>query len=146
MQLCIRARVKVHVSLARAAAGAERGHQTRARARARRAAGADAPPVMRRASDTPATDRHAGAARCVRRCDAVGALVTAGWDATLKLWDVRAKEACVGTHEQSDKILSLCAGVPVRRCAGEAGGTDEQPISRRAGEPVRQCAGEPVSQ
>ena len=53
---------------------------------------------------------HAGAARCVRRCDAVGALVTAGWDATLKLWDVRAADACVGTYAQPGKVHALCVG------------------------------------
>jgi cell cycle arrest protein BUB3 len=55
---------------------------------------------------------HTNAARCVRYCPAAGpsCVVSGSWDCTLKLWDVRAATACVGTFEQPGKILSLCAG------------------------------------
>lgn len=55
---------------------------------------------------------HASGVRCVRHCAATGQIVSGSWDHTLKLWDVRAAEACVGTFEQPDKVLSLCTSAP----------------------------------
>ena len=57
---------------------------------------------------------HSGGVSCVRHCAALGhdSVVSGSWDRTLKLWDVRASEACVGTFEQPDKVLSLCARAP----------------------------------
>ena len=53
-----------------------------------------------------------GGARCVRSCAAAGpaCLVSGAWDASLKVWDVRAATPCVGTFEQPGKVLSLCTG------------------------------------
>jgi len=56
--------------------------------------------------------RHASGIRCVRQCAAVGATVTGSWDRSVKLWDARASEACVGTYAQPDKVFALCAGAP----------------------------------
>lgn len=55
---------------------------------------------------------HGGAVKCVRRAQLHGGsvLVSGSWDKTVKLWDARAASACVGTHAQPDKVLSLCAG------------------------------------
>ena len=57
---------------------------------------------------------HTSAVRCVRHCAALGpnAVVSGSWDHHVKLWDVRVADACVGTFEQPDKILSMCAGAP----------------------------------
>jgi cell cycle arrest protein BUB3 len=76
-------------------------------------------------SSTRELGRHASAARCVRACPAAGAacLVSGSWDGSLKLWDVRASEPCVGSYEQPDKVLSLCCGA-----AGSA--------AARAGSPI----------
>ena len=62
------------------------------------------------AGDECVLGEHVGAARCVRRCDAVNALATTGRDATLKLRDVRAADACVGTYAQPGKVHALCVG------------------------------------
>lgn len=56
--------------------------------------------------------RHASGVRCVRHCGAVGASLTGSWDRSIKLWDARASEACVGTFAQPDKVFAICAGVP----------------------------------
>ena len=66
------------------------------------------------AAATTTLGSHESAVCCVRSCDAMGpsCLVTGSWDKSLKLWDVRAASACVGTYEQPDKIFSLCAGAP----------------------------------
>jgi cell cycle arrest protein BUB3 len=62
---------------------------------------------------------HDGAARCVRNCASLnGTVVSGSWDHTVKMWDVRSQEPCVGTYRQSDKVLSLCTG-----CASAAGGS-----------------------
>lgn len=65
---------------------------------------------------------HESAARCVRACDAIGpaCAVSGSWDKTLKMWDVRASAACVGTYAQPDKVLSLCAGGPSSSAASGA--------------------------
>ena len=55
---------------------------------------------------------HASGVRCVRFCGAVGAGVSGSWDRSLKLWDVRTAEACVGTYAQPDKVFALCVGAP----------------------------------
>ena len=58
----------------------------------------------------------------VRACDAIGpaCAVSGSWDKTLKMWDVRASAACVGTYAQPDKVLSLCAGGPSSSAASGA--------------------------
>lgn len=52
--------------------------------------------------------RHASGIRCVRRCAAIGATVTGSWDRSIKLWDERAAEACIGTYAQPDKVFAMC--------------------------------------
>ena len=63
---------------------------------------------------------HDSAVRCVRHCAAAGpsCVVSGSWDHALKLWDVRAAEACVSTFKQPDKILSMCAGAHTAAAAG----------------------------
>lgn len=34
-------------------------------------------------------------------------LISGGWDATIKLWDPRADNACVGTYKQPDKVFTM---------------------------------------
>lgn len=63
--------------------------------------------------------KHASAACAVRQCAALNVVVSGGWDSAVKLWDVRAAEACVGTHVQPDKVLALCPG---GRVAADSGG------------------------
>lgn len=66
---------------------------------------------------------HESAVRCVRACGAMGpaCMVSGSWDKTLKMWDVRAATACVGTIAQPDKILGLSAGT-ASAGVGAAGG------------------------
>ena len=55
--------------------------------------------------------RHANGVRCVGKCAAVGAVVTGSWDRSIKIWDARTSEACIGTYAQPDKVFAMCAGV-----------------------------------
>lgn len=55
--------------------------------------------------------RHASGIRCVRRCAAIGATVTGSWDRSIKLWDERVAEACIGTYAQPDKVFAMCKDV-----------------------------------
>ena len=54
---------------------------------------------------------HTSSVRCVRNCASIGAAVSGSWDRSLKLWDVRSAQPCVGTFSQPDKVFSLCAGL-----------------------------------
>ena len=59
---------------------------------------------------------HAGAARCVRRCDAVNALVTAGWDATLTPPRVSKERSLSHTRRSARVAKPRCACACVRVC------------------------------
>jgi len=60
--------------------------------------------------DSTTLGHHSGGVRCVRQASGANVVVSGGWDRSVKLWDVRAPTPCVSTHEQPDKVLSLCAG------------------------------------
>lgn len=67
---------------------------------------------------------HSAAVRCVRSFAGApsACLVSGSWDRSIKVWDVRAADACVGTYAQPDKVISLCVGTggPSGASAGSA--------------------------
>lgn len=61
--------------------------------------------------------RHEGAVRCVRACAALGTVVSGSWDHTIKVWDIRCADACIGTYRQPDKVLAISTGASVASSA-----------------------------
>jgi len=50
---------------------------------------------------------HEKPVKCIEYAHATNVLITGSWDCTVKLWDVRAKVACIGTFKQPDKIFTM---------------------------------------
>eukprot|EP01135_Chromosphaera_perkinsii_P004621 Nk52_evm14s292 gene=Nk52_evmTU14s292 len=50
---------------------------------------------------------HSGSVKSVVFCREKGLLVSGSWDKTVKVWDERAKDACVATLDQPDKVYAM---------------------------------------
>ena len=46
---------------------------------------------------------HEQAVRCTEYSDSINALISGSWDATLKVWDLRAN-SCTSTHSLGNKV------------------------------------------
>eukprot|EP00003_Mantamonas_plastica_P019198 TRINITY_DN3142_c1_g1_i3.p1 TRINITY_DN3142_c1_g1~~TRINITY_DN3142_c1_g1_i3.p1 ORF type:complete len:285 (-),score=83.02 TRINITY_DN3142_c1_g1_i3:11-865(-) len=51
--------------------------------------------------------KHEKAIKAVEFNDLTGITITGSWDCTLKTWDLRSSEPCIGTYEVPDKVFTM---------------------------------------
>jgi cell cycle arrest protein BUB3 len=50
---------------------------------------------------------HAQPIRCVEYHSGTGMVMTGSWDNSVKLWDIRSHNQCVGTYEQPGRVFTM---------------------------------------
>ncbi|CAG8475389.1 8397_t:CDS:2 [Paraglomus brasilianum] len=50
---------------------------------------------------------HDDGVKCVEYCKDNSVIVTGSWDKTVRLWDIREKDASIGVHAQPNKVFAL---------------------------------------